>query len=126
MAGDDGVNNNDQGASNTAEATPSINAILEALAHDRRRIILSHLIESDTGVATVDELVSHIIDEETRVSDEIPASGDINAQLHHIHLSKLIYAGVVEYDVRSQELRYYEAPRLEKLLKFIESEIQNE
>ena len=126
MAGNEGGNDNGQMSSDTTGGNPSINAILESLAHDHRRIILSHLIESDSGVATVDELISDIIEEETSASDEIPAAGDIEAQLHHVHLQKLTDSSVIEYDARSQELRYHEAPRLEKLLEFIETEIQNE
>lgn len=101
----------------------SLNATLEVLAHHHRREILRTLVDAPRHVAVVDELVSRLSNRETKRTGERPGRDQIVMELHHIHLPKLTEVGLVEYDARSQELRYQRHERLEGLLEYLESEV---
>lgn len=107
------------------DAALSLNAILELLAHHDRRLILRFLSEAPDHTATVDELVNHLIEEETEQTGKRPGRDQLKMQLHHTHLPKLTEAGVVEYDTRSQELRYWRHERLEDILEYLQSHESN-
>lgn len=92
----------------------SLDATLELLANYDRRCILEYLMESQHGTATVDELVEHLLEKQAERTGERPAYDHVLTTLHHIHVPKLVDAGVVEYDARSQEIRYWSNDRLEK------------
>jgi hypothetical protein len=66
----------------------------------------SHAPHSSTQVATAEELVEHILQPAAEQTGEIPHRDHIEAELHHIHLPKLTETGLIEYDARSQQLRY--------------------
>lgn len=44
--------------------------------------------------------------------------------LRHFHLPKLDEAGVIDYEARDGTVRYYSTPRLEKLVAFINFELE--
>lgn len=100
----------------------SIDATLEILAQHERRYILSYLADSSEEVATTDELVEHILQRESERTGEVPNRDHLTSSLYHIHLPKLTDAGILEYDPRSQQLRYYGDERLEEWLERIERE----
>lgn len=99
----------------------SLNATLEILAHHHRREILCILTNAPDHTATVDELINR----EAERTDERPGHDEIEVAIHHVHLPKMADAGVVEYDARSQELRYWRNDRLEDLLEYVQSEEPN-
>lgn len=100
----------------------SLDATLEMLAHRERRYILSYLMNASDDIATIDEIVDHIVQSETERLNEVPNRAHYEVALHHIHLPKLTEAGVLEYDSRSQQLRYWGDDLIEKWLDRIQRE----
>lgn len=98
----------------TRNVSLSLDATLELLANHDRRCILEYLMESPRETATVDELVEHLVERKAERTGERPGSDHVLTTLHHVHVPKLADSGVVEYDARSQELRYRSDDRLEK------------
>ena len=114
----------------TAEPTPtseipdvslSLNAILEVLAHHHRREILRLLKEDPDHTANIGDIISHLINHEANRTGERPGRDQIEIAVHHTHLPKLTSAGIVEYDTRSKELRYWHHENLEDLLDDLHS-----
>lgn len=124
MGKDECGDENDETSATQADipdAALSLNAILELLAHHHRRWILRVLSDASDHTATLDGLVEHLIKQETERTGEQLGRDQIEMQLHHIHLPKLTEAGVIEYDTRSQELRYWRHDRLEEFLDYVHS-----
>ena len=86
-----------------------------ALADDRRRLVLRHLASTDDDVATVDDLVEEVVAEEDRGVDR----ERVAVAIHHGALPHLDDAGLVEYDSRSQTVRYRETPQAERALDLV-------
>lgn len=99
----------------------STNAVLDVLAHHHRREILKVLINSDTNTVEFDEIIPQICSRETSRVGSYPSRNQISTEFHHVHLPKLTDAGVVEYDSRTKELRYWEHEGIEKTLEHVQS-----
>lgn len=117
-------NDNDRPAEQAAgrDSRLSVDATLELLAHRHRRALLSYFVDSDEDAASVDEIVSRIIEVETAASGRRPGHNQVENALHHIHLPKLADAGIVEHDSRSQSIRYRGEDHLETWLERIRNE----
>lgn len=48
----------------------------------------------------------------------------LRVELHHHHLPKLENAGLIEYDDRTETVRYYPNERIEKLHQFVTTELE--
>ncbi|GAA0679247.1 ArsR family transcriptional regulator [Natronoarchaeum mannanilyticum] len=103
----------------------SLDATFDALADAERRTILHYLTDAADHEATVDELVSHITQQEASHTGELPSRDSIEMRLHHIHLPKLVEVGLVEYDTRTEQLRYWSDDRLETWLERARDEVQD-
>ncbi|ADB63572.1 hypothetical protein Htur_4803 (plasmid) [Haloterrigena turkmenica DSM 5511] len=124
MANNDGNNTADQPEpqepeSDVLSATLSVDAVFELLASNQRRDMLHVLRDDPEKTATVTELITHLMDQEAQRTGTRPGRDQLEMTVHHIHLPKLTDAGIVEYDARSQELRYWPDKRLEALLDYI-------
>jgi hypothetical protein len=120
--GRDGEKENRNDAGNHAESgdeppagsvTLSLDATLELLANHDRRAIISYLRDASRRTATVDELAKHLVERCAAQTGERPGRSHVRSTLHHIHVPKLVDAGVVDYDARTQEVRYWGSERLE-------------
>jgi hypothetical protein len=93
--------------------TPSIETVFEILRDERRRDICRFLVAGAQSVVTVEE-----------IADELAADEGERRRLalncHHRHLPKLDDAGLIEYDARSNTVRYWGQPTLEKWLEHLE------
>ena len=96
--------------------TPSLDQVFDVLANRRRRYVLYYLREVDDGVATVQDVAEYVLgtEDELDVSDTLRS---IDTALHHVHLPKLEAAGIVEYDSRSETIRYWGQPSLDEWLE---------
>ncbi|WP_202932535.1 DUF7344 domain-containing protein [Halorussus salinus] len=111
---DDRRDHGDSSADRPAErVTLSLDATLELLANHDRRAVLSYLREGSDRTATVDELTDYLVERRTVRTGERPARSHVRSTLHHIHVPKLVDAGVVDYDPRTEEVRYWGSERLE-------------
>jgi hypothetical protein len=87
------------------------------LRHEQRRAIITYFDQETTDRSSVDDLVEYIVSSDSR-------SGTTSAEHHervrigllHNHLPRLADAGVLEYDQRSEMVRYWGDSRLETLL----------
>ncbi|WP_440990621.1 DUF7344 domain-containing protein [Haloarchaeobius baliensis] len=84
------------------DKAPAIDRLLDALQDSLRREVV-YYFENCTGAetATLDELVDHI---DGRVPS--PAREELRLQLRHVHLPKLAAADLLEYDPRTDRVRY--------------------
>ncbi|UPV73121.1 hypothetical protein M0R89_11235 [Halorussus limi] len=101
--------------------TLSLDATLELLANHDRRAIISYLRDATRQTATADELADHLVERRAARTGERPGRSHVLSTLHHIHLPKLVDAGVVDYDARRQEVRYWGSERLETWHERIEA-----
>lgn len=89
-----------------------LDVVHDVLACTYRRQAMKHLIAAEDGVAVVAELVEDIVGHDEATEDRRSAA----IKLHHVTLPKLAAYGFIEYDARSQTVRYREAPVLEREL----------
>lgn len=95
----------------------SLDATLDVLSVADRRTILATLVEAPDNVVTLDELVNQLVEQKAERSGELPSPDHLEMQIHHLHLPKLAEVDLVEYDVRSEEIRYWPDERLEAWLQ---------
>jgi len=89
--------------------TPSLETVFDVLADEDRREICRFLVSEAPDVVTVDGITNALT--ETEAERERLA-----LHCHHQHLPKLDEAGLIEYDPRSNAVRYWGQPTLEKWL----------
>lgn len=96
---------------------PSLDQIFDLLSNRRRRYALYYLRQVADGVATVDEVVDHVVSfqDDVEPTDEYRLS--VRNSFRHVHLPKLNDAGVLEYDARSDAIRYWGQPSLDEWLE---------
>ena len=63
--------------------TLSLDGCLELLADRQRRVVLRFFLESDAAHASVDDLVSEIVEEEASVTGERPGRDSVSSVLYH-------------------------------------------
>ena len=97
----------------------SIDEILEILGDHQRRAVVRFLRDARGRTHSIDDVISHLRDHERRESGESPDRDRLLSLLVHVHGPKLEQAGLVDYDVRSSEIRYYPNERVEQLLEQI-------
>lgn len=115
-ANGDGDSDSEDGSTGGPAGTLSLDAIISMLAHQRRRDLLSYLESEPTRTASVNECVSYIVDREEERTGSRPGHEQVEVTFYHVHVPKLVEAGVVEYDDRSREVRYRGHHRLETFL----------
>ena len=100
----------------TPTGTPSLDRIFDLLSDRRRRYALYFLYDTEDGVATIDDVAEAVLSlEGVDVTDE--RRQRFVMTLEHIHLSRLEDVGIVEYDTRSEMVRYWGQPSLEEWLE---------
>lgn len=100
---------------------PFIDTVLEALADWRRREVCLFFRETDVDTATVDELAMVLAGSEPVVmtDSEGRSHDEFATELAEMHLPRLDAAGVVDYDDRSDTVRYWGQVTVEKWLEHI-------
>lgn len=84
------------------ESSDAVDAAATVLSDRRRRYVLQYLRESVDGTAQLSELAAHLIE---RCSDAHDPGREA-IRLHHRILPSLVERGVLEYDSRSEYVRY--------------------
>jgi hypothetical protein len=99
---------------NDPVSTPrlELDTVCELLANATRRATLLYFVEHETDVAELAELVEHIHAD----VEAVTTLDQARRKLAHQHLPKLADHGVIEYDERSETVRYWDGERLETLL----------
>lgn len=87
----------------------SLDTVFESLANERRRYVLYHLRSTLDNVATFTELRDAVASRESETG--LPSQETVDRvaiSLKHSHLPKLDDAGLIDYDVRTETIRYRE------------------
>lgn len=98
----------------------SVDAMITLLAQRERRQLMEWLQEIPGNSCSFEEVIKHLVDERAKQTGERPSYDNVQAKLQHVHLPKLADAGVIEYDVRSNTIRYTGHEELEALLDLIQ------
>lgn len=94
-----------------------VDTAFRLVTDETRRYAVARLSATPDGVASLSELTDYV----TARSSTVETREQATIRLHHAALPKLADAGVVEYDPRSETVRYYETPAVEALLDYIET-----
>ena len=105
---------------NQPRSTLSVDTVLDLLSHSHRRAILRTLCEHTDDVVEFDVVIEELADVESDMSADSVEVARITSTLIHQHCPKLREAGVIDYDVRSDEIRYYPNERIELALELID------
>jgi DNA-binding transcriptional ArsR family regulator len=92
-----------------------LDELLAALADEDRRRVLDYLEAADGDVAAFSDLVEHLTGDPRADPEQVAVT------LHHTHLPKLESANVVEYDPRSETVRYRGGPAVAEWLALVRS-----
>ncbi|TYT61888.1 DUF7344 domain-containing protein [Natrialba swarupiae] len=107
----------------STDTTPSLDVVFDLLSNHRRRYVLYFLYDRPDGVATLEEVTDNVVAFENReegselVSEIDRQKLEIRTELQHVHVPKLEDSGVLEYDRRSETVRYWTQPTLEEWLE---------
>ena len=103
----------------------AVDEALSALAHPTRRCVLYYL--KDEEVADLEELGAVVAAMKSGTPpDDVPADerDRMAAELAHTHLPKLDEALFVEYDRRSQTVRYADPPAMHNMFLLLLSQFE--
>lgn len=73
-----------------------LDRLFRALADSRPRVVLAHLLDTEDGGATFDELVGAVV--ETETNSPAPGREPVAITLGHHHLPLLAEMGPIEYE----------------------------
>ncbi|WP_425556801.1 DUF7344 domain-containing protein [Haladaptatus pallidirubidus] len=102
---------------NPSSSTLALSTAFKLLANVYRRHILHYFYGTEVESATLSELSSHV---QTTLAEECEEYR-IRLRLHHQHLPKLADHNVIDYDRRSETVRYWGSSQLETLLSLTAS-----
>lgn len=97
---------------------PMVDMMFEVLANQTRRGICQYFLTNDTPSAEIDDLASYLTGH-----DLIDVDADceqITTGLIHVHLPKMADAALLDYDDRTQTVRYRGHPSLEQVLTIVD------
>lgn len=96
-----------------------LDSVFEVLSDRRRRYALYALYRADGGAMTVGRLAASVgrMEDDGRTITADRRSERIAADLRERHVPTLVAAGAVEYDERSETVRYRCRPALEEWLE---------
>lgn len=97
----------------------SLDAVVGLLASRRRRHVLRCLASRTDDTTDLDALVEYVRERERSRTDGLDRRA-VLADLHHVHLPRLVDERIVEYDPDRRRVRYLGAPLVETLLEEIE------
>lgn len=108
------VGRNDGPAVPGAEDVESADAVLSALADERRRTVLSVLLDADEGRLDLSEVAERVAEREhSAVEADVT---HVETGLYHVHAPTLADAGLVEYDRDERTLAPNVPDRVEEWL----------
>lgn len=106
----------------TTASALDLDSVFEVLSDRRRRYALYALHRAEGGSMTVDQLAVRVgqLEDDGRTITVERRSDRIADELRERHVPKLVAAGAIEYDERSQTARYHVRPALEEWLEHAE------
>jgi hypothetical protein len=96
-------------------------AALRLFADEDRRSIIAALVDHEENVVSLQDL-THQVATEPSPGGAASVQNGSRVALKHNHLPRLDDTGVIEYDWRSDTVRYHPNERVERLLEFLRTE----
>ena len=94
----------------------SLGSLFKILADPHRRYTMYHLATMDSETIDLSILVAAL-------SERVATSPErISIELRHVHLPKLVDHNLIEYDERSETIRYCDSDRVKTVVEFARSE----
>ena len=94
----------------------SLGSLFKVLADPHRRYTMYHLTTMDGETVDLSNLVAAL-------SEHVATSAErLEINLRHVHLPKLVDHNLIEYDERSETIRYHDSERVEAVVEFARSE----
>ncbi|MFC4451907.1 DUF7344 domain-containing protein [Halorussus aquaticus] len=93
----------------------TLNEALDLLRDQQRRYVLKKLRATDEGVAVIDELVEYLLTHDPDADDR----DQVALMIHHKTLPRLADAGVIDFDARSDTVRYHGSEVVDDLLAVV-------
>lgn len=109
---------------------PSLDALFDALADRRRRYVLYYLAAvEDEAVLAVEDIAERVESWEREWDaaerrESVDGGRAIRVDLHHNHLPRLADVGLIEYDARTETVRKWKAPSIERWARSEGQELQ--
>lgn len=101
--------------------TLKVDEILYLLSHSHRRTLLRTLKNHDDNLITFGEGFNALMEIEAECAGKQMEEDQYIAALVHYHGPKLREAGLVDYDIQSEEIHYYPNERVETGLEMVET-----
>lgn len=95
----------------------ALETVVSILNDEVRREVVTSLREASHELMSVDELVERLQDRHGRTLQ------NLHLRLHHVDLPKLVDAGLIEFDPRSDRLQYFGDDDVEKILDILQEEV---
>lgn len=111
--GDTAVQSAEQEASPAASL--SVDATFYILSNRRRRYVCRHLLQTDDGISGFDALVDQVVEWEVEAGRDVDEDHRkrVHSDLYHAHVPQLADAGLLDYDERSDTIRYWGHSRVD-------------
>lgn len=94
----------------------TVDQVLDTISNDRRRYILEYFYETDNDTATLDTLIESVMTQEFDSTPSDREQEELSTIIHHVHLPYLQDVGLIEYDERSDRVRFYHHSVLDEWL----------
>ncbi|NHN61086.1 MULTISPECIES: hypothetical protein [Halorussus] len=117
---DSGVGGNERNAGPNFDAADdcTLNRAFDLLRDQRRRHALKTLYATDETVLSIDGLADRVLDRDPDAVDR----DTVLVGLHHDTLPRLADAGVVDFDSRTETVRYRGSELLDDVLTVLDEE----
>lgn len=97
--------------------------VLEVFADDERRQVVEYLVDHPENTVSLDFLADQVTSEPSASTSSAYQTNGL-ALLKHKHLPRLEEVGLIDYDWKSETVRYHPNYQVERLLEFIRSELE--
>jgi len=88
--------------------------VYRCLANEHRRTVLACLRDWEDQAVSLDDLVDAVVERET--NSPTPDSETVAIELYHSHLPMLATHGVIDFDERTETIRYSGHSEIERIL----------
>lgn len=121
---DDSTNDDSEGEILSEDAdvqSPSltVDQVLETISNERRRYILKYFHQTDNDTAALDTLIDYVTTQEFDSTPSDREREELSTSIYHVHLPYLQDVGLIEYDERSDRVRFYHHPVVDEWLTAI-------
>ncbi|MDF9745046.1 DUF7344 domain-containing protein [Natrinema salsiterrestre] len=97
----------------TPDNQQDLDDVYQSVANQRRRTVLTYLEEASDDAASLDQLVDHVVDQETHSPG--PDRESVLIDLYHCQLPMLDEAGVIDFDSQTETVQYRGHREVERL-----------